>query len=54
MEVQASVSESFVPLEDVRLQLVEELYPLKSKPHIRFKVHFVISHQQRKCSEILN
>lgn len=54
MEVQASVLESFQLLENVRMPIAKELYPKKSKQYILFKAEFVISHRQRKSSEILN
>ena len=54
MEVQASVLESFQLLENVRMPIAKELYQKKSKQYILFKAEFVISHRQRKSSEILN
>ena len=54
MEVQASVLESFQLLENVRMPIAKEHYPKKSKQYILFKAEFVISHRQRKSSEILN
>lgn len=54
MEVQASVLESFQLLENVRMPIAKELYPKKSKQYILFQAEFVISHRQRKSSEILN
>ena len=44
----------FQLLENVRMPIAKELYPKKSKQYILFKAEFVISHRQRKSSEILN